>query len=403
MSEEPIASVKEQMEELKRGADEILVESELVERLEAGKRLKIKAGFDPTAPDLHLGHTVLINKMRQFQEFGHEVIFLIGDFTGMIGDPTGKNTTRPPLTREAVIDNARTYETQIFKILDPERTLVMFNSSWMGAMDAAGLIQLAARHTVARMLERDDFNKRYASGQPIAIHEFLYPLVQGYDSVAMSADVELGGTDQKFNLLVGRQLQQSYGQAPQIVLTMPLLEGLDGVQKMSKSLGNYIGITESPRDMFGKLMSISDELMWRYFELLSFRPGADIAGLRRQVDEGRNPRDVKFELAREIVGRFHDAAAATASEEEFIARFRSGALPDDMPEVALDGDDGGLGIAAVLSQARLTASNSESFRMIGQGAVRVDGQRVDDRGMVLAPGAYIVQVGKRRFARVTVN
>ncbi|MGB5623152.1 MAG: tyrosine--tRNA ligase [Gammaproteobacteria bacterium] len=398
-----MASVKEQMEELKRGADEILVESELVERLEAGKRLKIKAGFDPTAPDLHLGHTVLINKMRQFQEFGHEVIFLIGDFTGMIGDPTGKNTTRPPLTREAVIDNARTYETQIFKILDPERTLVMFNSSWMGAMDAAGLIQLAARHTVARMLERDDFNKRYTSGQPIAIHEFLYPLVQGYDSVAMSADVELGGTDQKFNLLVGRQLQQSYGQTPQIVLTMPLLEGLDGVQKMSKSLGNYIGITESPRDMFGKLMSISDELMWRYFELLSFRPAADIAGLRRQVDEGRNPRDVKFELAREIVGRFHDAAAATASEEEFIARFRSGALPEDMPEVALDGDDGGLGIAAVLSQARLTASNSESFRMIGQGAVRVDGQRVDDRGMVLAPGAYIVQVGKRRFARVTVN
>jgi len=403
MSEEPIASAKEQMEELKRGADEILIESELVERLETGKPLKIKAGFDPTAPDLHLGHTVLINKMRQFQEFGHEVIFLIGDFTGMIGDPTGKNATRPPLTREEVIDNARTYEKQIFKILDPERTLVMFNSSWMGAMDAAGLIQLAARHTVARMLERDDFNKRYAAGQPIAIHEFLYPLVQGYDSVAMSADVELGGTDQKFNLLVGRQLQQSYGQAPQIVLTMPLLEGLDGVQKMSKSLGNYIGITESPRDMFGKLMSISDELMWRYFELLSFRPAADIASLQRQIEEGRNPRDVKFELAGEIVARFHDGAAATAAEEEFIARFRSGALPEDMPEVALDGDDGGLGIAAVLSQARLTASNSESFRMIGQGAVRVDGERVDDRGMVLAPGAYVVQVGKRRFARVRVN
>jgi len=403
MSEEPIASAKEQMEELKRGADEILIESELVERLETGKPLKIKAGFDPTAPDLHLGHTVLINKMRQFQEFGHEVIFLIGDFTGMIGDPTGKNATRPPLTREEVIDNARTYEKQIFKILDPERTLVMFNSSWMGAMDAAGLIQLAARHTVARMLERDDFNKRYAAGQPIAIHEFLYPLVQGYDSVAMSADVELGGTDQKFNLLVGRQLQQSYRQAPQIVLTMPLLEGLDGVQKMSKSLGNYIGITESPRDMFGKLMSISDELMWRYFELLSFRPAADIASLQRQIEEGRNPRDVKFELAGEIVARFHDGAAATAAEEEFIARFRSGALPEDMPEVALDGDDGGLGIAAVLSQARLTASNSESFRMIGQGAVRVDGERVDDRGMVLAPGAYVVQVGKRRFARVRVN
>ncbi len=391
------------MEELKRGADEILVESELIERLGTGKPLKIKAGFDPTAPDLHLGHTVLINKMRQFQEFGHEVIFLIGDFTGMIGDPTGKNTTRPPLTREEVIDNARTYEAQIFKILDPERTLVMFNSSWMGAMDAAELIQLAARHTVARMLERDDFSKRYEAGQPIAIHEFLYPLVQGYDSVAMSADVELGGTDQKFNLLVGRQLQQSYGQAPQIVLTMPLLEGLDGVQKMSKSLDNYIGITESPRDMFGKLMSISDELMWRYFELLSFRPAAEIRTLRRQVGEGMNPRDVKFQLAQEIVARFHDEAAAEAAREEFIARFRGGALPEDMPEIALDGEAGGLGIAAVLSQARLTASNSESFRMIGQGAVRVDGERVSDRGMVLEPGAYVVQVGKRRFARVRVS
>ena len=391
------------MEELKRGADEILVESELIERLETGKPLKIKAGFDPTAPDLHLGHTVLINKMRQFQEFGHEVIFLIGDFTGMIGDPTGKNTTRPPLTREEVIDNARTYESQIFKILDPERTLVMFNSSWMGAMDAAGLIQLAARHTVARMLERDDFNKRYGAGQPIAIHEFLYPLVQGYDSVAMSADVELGGTDQKFNLLVGRQLQQSYGQAPQIVLTMPLLEGLDGVQKMSKSLDNYIGITESPRDMFGKVMSVSDELMWRYFELLSFRPAAEIRTLRQQVGEGMNPRDVKFQLAQEIVARFHDEAAAEAAREEFIARFRGGALPEDMPEIALEGEEGGLGIAAVLSQARLTASNSESFRMIGQGAVRVDGERVSDRGMVLEPGAYVVQVGKRRFARVRVS
>jgi tyrosyl-tRNA synthetase len=391
------------MEELKRGADEILVESELIERLETGKPLKIKAGFDPTAPDLHLGHTVLINKMRQFQEFGHEVIFLIGDFTGMIGDPTGKNTTRPPLTREEVIDNARTYESQIFKILDPERTLVMFNSSWMGAMDAAGLIQLAARHTVARMLERDDFNKRYAAGQPIAIHEFLYPLVQGYDSVAMSADVELGGTDQKFNLLVGRQLQQSYGQAPQIVLTMPLLEGLDGVQKMSKSLDNYIGITESPRDMFGKVMSVSDELMWRYFELLSFRPAAEIRTLSQQVGEGMNPRDVKFQLAQEIVARFHDEAAAEAAREEFIARFRGGALPEDMPEIALEGEEGGLGIAAVLSQARLTASNSESFRMIGQGAVRVDGERVSDRGMVLGSGAYVVQVGKRRFARVRVS
>jgi len=403
MPEEPTASVAEQMEELKRGTDEILVESELAERLAGGKPLKIKAGFDPTAPDLHLGHTVLINKMRQFQEFGHEVMFLIGDFTGMIGDPTGKNTTRPALTREDVLENARTYEAQIFKILDREKTRVMFNSSWMGAMDAAQLIQLAARHTVARMLERDDFNKRYAAGQPIAIHEFLYPLVQGYDSVAMTADVELGGTDQKFNLLVGRQLQQSYGQKPQIVLTMPLLEGLDGVQKMSKSLGNYIGIAELPRDIFGKLMSISDQLMWRYFELLSFRPASEIARLRSEVAEGRNPRDVKFELAREIVARFHDAAAAEAAQQEFVARFRKGDLPDDMPEVHVDSDDGGLGIAALLSQAQLTASNSESFRMIGQGAVRVDGEKVEDKSLVLPSGDYVVQVGKRRFARVRVN
>ncbi len=403
MPEEPIASVAEQMEELKRGADEILVESELAERLASGKPLKIKAGFDPTAPDLHIGHTVLINKMRQFQEFGHEVMFLIGDFTGMIGDPTGKNTTRPPLTREDVLENARTYEAQIFKILDPEKTRVMFNSSWMGEMDAAQLIQLAARHTVARMLERDDFNKRYAAGQPIAIHEFLYPLVQGYDSVAMTADVELGGTDQKFNLLVGRQLQQSYGQKPQIVLTMPLLEGLDGVQKMSKSLGNYIGIAELPRDIFGKLMSISDQLMWRYFELLSFRPASEIARLRSEVAGGRNPRDVKFELAREIVARFHDAAAAEAAQQEFVARFRKGDLPDDMPEVKVKGDDGGLGIAALLSQAQLTASNSESFRMIGQGAVRVDGEKVEDKSLVLPSGDYVVQVGKRRFARVRVT
>jgi len=403
MPEEPTASVAEQMEELKRGTDEILVESELAERLAGGKPLKIKAGFDPTAPDLHLGHTVLINKMRQFQEFGHEVMFLIGDFTGMIGDPTGKNTTRPALTREDVLQNARTYEAQIFKILDREKTRVMFNSSWMGAMDAAQLIQLAARHTVARMLERDDFNKRYAAGQPIAIHEFLYPLVQGYDSVAMSADVELGGTDQKFNLLVGRQLQQSYGQKPQIVLTMPLLEGLDGVQKMSKSLGNYIGIAELPRDIFGKLMSISDQLMWRYFELLSFRPASEIARLRSEVAEGRNPRDVKFELAREIVARFHDAAAAEAAQQEFVARFRKGDLPDDMPEVQVKSDDGGLGIAALLSQAQLTASNSESFRMIGQGAVRVDGEKVEDKSLVLPSGDYVVQVGKRRFARVRVT
>jgi tyrosyl-tRNA synthetase len=398
-----MASVQEQMQELKRGSDEILVESELAERLESGKRLRIKAGFDPTAPDLHIGHTVLINKMRQFQSFGHEVVFLIGDFTGMIGDPTGKNATRPPLTRDEVIENARTYEEQIFKILDPGKTLVMFNSSWMAGMDAAGLIELAAKHTVARMLERDDFNKRYSQGQPIAIHEFLYPLVQGYDSVAMKADVELGGTDQKFNLLVGRQLQQAYGQPPQIVLTMPLLEGLDGVQKMSKSLGNYVGITDPPGEMFGKLMSISDDLMWRYFELLSFRPTGEIDVLREAVAEGRNPRDVKFELAHEIVARFHDAAAAEAAKSEFVSRFRDGAMPEDMEEIRLQSPDDGFGLADVLRQAQLTASNSEAFRMIAQGAVRVDGDRVEDRGVRLGAGTYVLQVGKRRFARVVID
>jgi tyrosyl-tRNA synthetase len=399
-----MASVKEQMEELKRGADEILVESELVQRLEAGQCLRVKAGFDPTAPDLHIGHTVLINKMRQFQEFGHEVIFLIGDFTGMIGDPSGKNATRPPLSRDDVIENARTYEEQIFKILDPEKTLVMFNSSWMSGMDAAGLIQLAAKHTVARMLERDDFSKRHAGGQPIAIHEFLYPLVQGYDSVAMEADVELGGTDQKFNLLVGRQLQQAYGQPPQVVLTMPLLEGLDGVQKMSKSLGNYVGITEPPGEMFGKLMSISDDLMWRYFELLSFRPAAEIGSLKREVGEGRNPRDVKFELALEIVARFHDDDAARRAQQEFIARFQKGRLPSEIPEVRISAGPGGAMIGEVLTAAGLSASNSEAFRMIKQGAVRVDDQRVEDRALQLESGRdYVVQVGKRRIARVQVD
>jgi len=398
-----MASVKEQMEELKRGADEIRVEDELVQRLDSGERLRIKAGFDPTAPDLHIGHTVLINKMRQFQEFGHEVVFLIGDFTGMIGDPTGKNTTRPPLSRDEVIENARTYEEQIFKILDPEKTLVMFNSSWMSGMDAAGLIQLAAKHTVARMLERDDFNKRYAAGQPIAIHEFLYPLVQGYDSVAMEADVELGGTDQKFNLLVGRQLQQAYGQPPQVVLTMPLLEGLDGTQKMSKSLGNYVGITEPAGEMFGKLMSISDDLMWRYFELLSFRPAADIANLRRQVEEGRNPRDVKFELAGELVARFHDGSAAEAAQQEFVSRFREGALPEEMPEVRLSCPDGGAGVAEVLRQAGLVGSNSEAFRLISQRAVRIDGDRVEHRDARLQAGTFVLQVGKRRFARIVME
>lgn len=397
-----MTSVAEQMEELARGADEILVESELVSKLGEGRPLRIKAGFDPTAPDLHIGHTVLINKMRRFQDFGHEVIFLIGDFTGMIGDPSGKNTTRPPLSRDDVIENARTYEAQIFKILDPEKTLVMFNSSWMGAMDAAGLIQLAARHTVARMLERDDFNKRYKSGQPIAIHEFLYPLVQGYDSVAMRADVELGGTDQKFNLLVGRQLQQAYDQSPQVVMTMPLLEGLDGVQKMSKSVGNYVGITEPAGEMFGKLMSISDDLMWRFFDLLSFRPTAEIQALRAAVTEGRNPRDVKFELGREIVARFHDEAAAEKAQAEFVARFQKGALPEEMAEVTIASTDGAVGIADLLRQAQLTGSNSEAFRMISQGAVRVDGERVEDRTARLSKGIYVVQVGKRRVARVTV-
>ena len=398
-----MASAKEQMDELKRGTDEILVESELVERLEAGERLRVKAGFDPTAPDLHLGHTVLINKMRRFQDFGHEVMFLIGDFTGLIGDPSGKNATRPPLTPAEIEANAETYKDQIFKILDPEKTKIMFNSTWMTEMGSAGLIKLASQHTVARMLERDDFAKRYAEGRPIAIHEFLYPLVQGYDSVAMKADVELGGTDQKFNLLVGRQLQQSHGQRPQVVLTVPLLEGLDGVQKMSKSLGNYIGIDEPPGEMFGKIMSISDDLMWRYFDLLSFRPKSDVDAFKAAIADGRNPRDVKFELGREIVERFHDAAAAEAAQAEFVARFQKGALPDEMPEVTVSCADGPVGIADVLRQASLTGSNSEAFRMIKQGAVKVDGERVVDRGAALAGGTYVVQVGKRRVARVVLG
>jgi len=397
-------SVDESLELLRRGAEEILVEEELVKKLERGRPLRVKAGFDPTAPDLHLGHTVLINKLRQFQDLGHEVMFLIGDFTGMIGDPTGKSATRPPLTRDQVLENAKSYEEQIYKILDPERTLVLFNSSWMGQMSAADLIGLAAKHTVARMLERDDFNKRYKSGQPIAIHEFLYPLVQGYDSVAMKADVELGGTDQKFNLLVGRQLQEAYGQEPQVVLTMPILEGLDGVQKMSKSLGNYIGITEPPDEMFGKLMSISDDLMWRYFELLSFRPMSEIEGFRRQVDEGANPRDIKFLLAEEIVTRFHDQEAAVRAKENFINRFRKGAMPEEMPEVELQAPEEGLPIANLLKEAGLVSSTSEGLRMLKQGAVKLDGERVEDRGLRLESGAEVVaQVGKRRFARVKIG
>jgi len=389
---------------IKRGTDEILLESDLAERLKAGKPMRIKAGFDPTAPDLHLGHTVLINKLHHFQELGHEVVFLIGDFTGMIGDPTGKNATRPPLTREEVIENAQTYEEQIFKILEPEKTLVMFNSSWMGEMKASELIQLAAKHTVARMLERDDFQKRYGGGQPIAIHEFLYPLVQGYDSVAIRADVELGGTDQKFNMLVGRELQKHYGQPPQVVITVPILEGTDGVNKMSKSLGNYIGINEAPEEQFGKLMSISDELMWRYFELLSFKRTEVLAGMRKSAEEGANPRDIKFELAKEIVGRFHGKRVANDAMRGFIARFQHGEIPENMPEVTLAAAGGAIPIPRLLKEAGLTKSTSEAMRLIKQGGVRIDGARAADPGLEIAPGStHVVQVGKRRFARVSVE
>jgi len=391
------------LDHLLRGVDEVLVKQELVKKLEEGRPLRIKAGFDPTAPDLHLGHTVLINKLKQFQDLGHEVLFLIGDFTGMIGDPTGKNVTRKPLTRDQVIENAKTYEEQIFKILDPTKTLVMFNSSWMNAMSPADLIQLAAKHTVARMLERDDFNKRFKSGQPIAIHEFLYPLVQGYDSVAMKADVELGGTDQKFNLLVGRQLQEVYGQKPQVVITMPILEGLDGVQKMSKSLNNYIGIADAPDDMFGKLMSISDKLMWRYFELLSFRPMAEIKIWLDECEQGANPRTYKVRLAQEIVERFHSAEAAANALENFEARFQRGALPDDMPEMELKITGDFYSITNLLKDAGLVASTSEAIRMINQGAVKIDGEKVDDVKLELqSTVGQVYQVGKRKFARVKI-
>jgi len=397
------ATAERQLAELKRGATEILLESELLERLRRGRPLKVKAGFDPTAPDLHLGHTVLINKMRRFQDFGHEVIFLIGDFTGLIGDPSGRNATRPPLTPEQIQQNARTYQEQIFKILDPERTRIEFNSRWMNQLGAAGMIQLASRHTVARMLERDDFSKRYKSGQPIAIHEFLYPLVQGYDSVALQADVELGGTDQKFNLLVGRQLQEAYGQPPQVVLTMPLLEGLDGVNKMSKSLGNYIGVTEAPDSMFGKLMSISDELMWRYFELLSFRPNAELSRLREEVAQGRNPMDVKFELAMEITARFHGAAAAEQARQNFSARSQRREIPENVEKKTLTITGESIGIGAALKQAGLAESTSAANRLIQQGAVRIDGERLEDIKRTLEPGpARLVQVGKRGFAYIEV-
>lgn len=391
--------------DLTRGCQEVLVAHELVEKLKTGRPLRIKAGFDPTAPDLHLGHTVLMNKLRHFQEAGHEVLFLIGDFTGMIGDPTGKSATRKALTRDDVLDNARTYEQQIFKVLDPEKTLVVFNSSWMNALSSAELIQLTAKHTVARMLERDDFHKRFTHNQPIAIHEFIYPLIQGYDSVALKADVELGGTDQKFNMLVGRELQKHYGQAPQVVITMPILEGLDGVQKMSKSLGNYIGINESPSSMFGKIMSVSDELMWRYYELLSFRSVADISALKREVNAGRNPRDVKVELALEIIARFHSAAEAEQAHQEFVARFRNNVLPDDLPEIIVVAEDkNGVMISSLLKMAGLTSSTSEAIRMIKQGAVKCNGERVMDHNIYYALGTQgVFQVGKRKIANVVVK
>ncbi|MGA1375453.1 MAG: tyrosine--tRNA ligase [Steroidobacteraceae bacterium] len=400
-----MVSIQQQLEEIRRGSAELLIEAELVKKLSRGKPLSIKAGFDPTAPDLHLGHTVLINKMRQFQQFGHEVIFLIGDFTGLIGDPTGRNATRPRLTPEDVAVNARTYQEQIFKILDPARTVIEFNSKWLSNMPLPKFVEVAAQYTVARMLERDDFAKRYKAGQPISVHEFFYPLAQGYDSVALRADVELGGTDQKFNLLVGRQLQEAYGQEPQIVLTMPLLEGLDGVNKMSKSLGNYVGIAEAPDAQFGKLMSVSDELMWRYFELLSFRPLKEIAELRAAIAGGRNPRDVKFELAKEIVGRFHGVEAAERAQAEFIARFSQKSLPSDLPlQAIISGDPAGETLVAALKAAGLASSNSEAVRKLAEGAVRVDGEKVIDRTVRLAVGTEcILQVGPRRFARVKIE
>ena len=398
-----VNNLEEQLVELRRGAVDLIHESDLRKRIERGTPLRVKAGFDPTAPDLHLGHTVLVNKLRQFQQFGHEVIFLIGDFTGMIGDPTGKSATRPRLTPAEIAANAVTYQEQIFKILDRERTVVAFNSTWFGAMNAAGLIELAAKHTVARMLERDDFEKRYESGQPIAIHEFLYPLVQGYDSVALRADVELGGTDQKFNLLVGRQLQEAYGQQPQVVLTTPLLEGLDGVQKMSKSLGNTIGILDSPELMFGKLMSISDKLMWRYFETLSFRPVKAVIALQRAAADGKNPRDIKFELAREIVARFHSQGAAEHAQRDFTMRFTQGAVPQDLEDRVMSIAAGSVRLTVVLKDLGFVASGSEATRKIREGAVRLNHEKIADIGVELRAGnTYVVSVGKRAHAKISL-
>ncbi|MGR3808752.1 tyrosyl-tRNA synthetase [Pasteurella testudinis DSM 23072] len=386
--------------ELKRGVDEVLSESDLIEKLKENRPLRVKLGADPTAPDIHLGHTVVLNKLRQFQQLGHEVYFLIGDFTGMVGDPSGKNTTRPPLTREDVLANAETYKQQIFKILDPQKTKIVFNSDWLGQLGTEGMIRLASNYTVARMLERDDFKKRFTNNQPIAIHEFIYPLLQGHDSVALQADVELGGTDQKFNLLVGRELQKSAGQKPQVAITLPLLEGLDGEKKMSKSLGNYIGISEAPDEMFGKVMSISDELMWRWYDLLSFRPLSEIAQFKQEVANGKNPRDLKVLLAKEIIARFHSEADADAAEQTFINRFQKGAMPDEMPEFEFQGE---IGLANLLKEAGLVASTSEANRMVQQGGVKIDGEKVEDSKMMIQASSAVYQVGKRKFARVTVK
>jgi tyrosyl-tRNA synthetase len=399
-----MGSVEQSLELIRRGAEEILLEADLIERLKTGKPLRVKAGFDPTAPDLHLGHTVLLNKMRQFQDLGHEVLFLIGDFTGMIGDPSGKNETRPPLTPEQVAENALTYRKQVFKVLDPDKTQILFNSEWLNKLTPVDLIKLAATHTVARMLERDEFHKRYTSGQPIAIHEFLYPLLQGYDSVAMRADIELGGTDQKFNLLMGRELQKHFGQKPQTVITMPLLVGLDGVKKMSKSLGNYIGVDDSPDQIFGKVMSISDETMWSYLDLISFRSILEIQGYKKEVEQGLNPRDVKFLLGKEIVERFHDREAANRAQENFISQFQQGVIPENLPEIQLTVGKDGMLIANIIKSAGLTSSTSEALRMIDQGAVKIDGSRVSARDLALNAGETVVlQVGKRRFAKIVLT
>ncbi|QYJ76214.1 tyrosine--tRNA ligase [Shewanella sp. FJAT-52076] len=399
-----MADLDQVLAEIKRGTDEILLEADLIEKLKEGRPLRVKLGADPTAPDIHLGHTVILNKLRLFQELGHEVIFLIGDFTGMVGDPSGKNSTRPPLTREQVLANAETYKEQVYKILDPAKTRIEFNSSWLEQLGAAGMIRLASHQTVARMLERDDFKKRYGSGQPIAIHEFMYPLLQGWDSVALKADIELGGTDQKFNLLMGRELQKAEGQKPQTVIMMPLLEGLDGVKKMSKSAHNYIGVSEAPDEMFGKLMSISDVLMWRYFDLLSFRPLAEVEQFKADVEAGANPRDIKIALAKEIIARFHDQAAADAAHQNFIDRFQKGAIPDDIEEVTLSAGGEGMAVANLLKEAGLVGSTSDAMRMIKQGAVKMDGEKLEDAKQVFSAGlSAVFQVGKRKFAKVTLS